>query len=92
MNNNEDRNKNMIEKIKRIMLSNPILYVFTKEYKSETEYIEFMKQHTDSFRLLPGSETEDEIMERLINMSKIESSINYKPTIVTKKKYVKKRN
>lgn len=88
MSNNED--KNMIEKIKRIMLSNPILYVFTKEYKTETEYIEFMKQHIDSFKLLPGSETEDEIMERLINMSKVESSINYNLLLSQRKNMLKK--
>lgn len=90
MSNNEDRNKNKIEKIKRIMLSNPILYVFTKEYKTETEYVEFMKQHIDSFKLLPGSETEDEIMERLINMSKIESSINYNLLLSQRKNMLKK--
>ncbi len=88
MNNNED--KNIIEKIKRIMLSNPILYVFTKEYKTETEYIEFMKQRIDSFKLLPGSETEDEIMERLINMSKVESSINYNLLLSQRKNMLKK--
>lgn len=88
MSNNED--KNIIEKIKRIMLSNPILYVFTKEYKTETEYVEFMKQHIDSFKLLPGSETEDEIMERLINMSKIESSINYNLLLSQRKNMLKK--
>lgn len=90
MNNNEDRNKNMIEKIKKIMLSNPILYIFTKEYKTETEYIEFMKQHIDSFKLLPGSETEDEIMERLINMPKVESSINYNLLLTQRKNMLKK--
>ena len=90
MNNIEEKNKNMTEKIKRIMLSNPILYVFTKEYKSGTEYIEFMKQHIDSFKLLPGSETEDEIMEKLINMSKIESSINYNLLLLQRKNMLKK--
>lgn len=72
MSNNKDRKKNIIKKIKSVMSSNPILYVFTKEYKKETEYIEFLKKHIDIFKLLPGSETEDEIMERLINMSKEE--------------------
>lgn len=90
MNNNKNRNKNMLEKIKRIMLSNPILYIFTKEYKTETEYIEFMKQHIDSFKLLPDSKTGDEIMERLINMSKIESSINYNLLLSQRKNMLKK--
>lgn len=90
MNNNESRNKNKLEKIKRIMLSNPILYIFTKEYKAETEYIEFMKQHIDSFKLLPGSETEDEITERLINISKIESNINYNLLLSQRKNMLKK--
>lgn len=90
MSTNNGKNNNLIKKMKRIILTNPVLNVFTKEYKNETEYIEFMKKHTDVFKIFPGSETEEEIMERLINMTTVESDINYNLLLYQRRNMLKK--
>lgn len=90
MSTNNGKNNNLIKKMKRIILTNPVLNVFTKEYKNETEYIEFMKKHTDVFKIFPGSEIEEEIMERLINMTTVESNINYNLLLSQRRNMLKK--
>jgi hypothetical protein len=43
----------------------PILQVFTKEYREETEYQIFMEKHKDMFRLNDNAEPIDNIIDRL---------------------------
>ena len=42
-----------------------ILEVFTKEYRKETEYCEFMEKHADCFKFKGECESVDEIVGRL---------------------------
>lgn len=81
----EDKNDNKIEKMKRMMSSNPILYTLTKEYKDETDYIQFMRKYIEDFKLSIGSETDDAIVERLMNMPAIEFDINYKQLLLQRR-------
>lgn len=59
-------------------LINPILQVFTKEYKEETEYQIFMEKHKDMFRLNDNAEPIDNIVDRL---KKKNFQSNFKVTI-----------
>ena len=54
-----------------------ILYVFSKEYKKEIEYREFMENNIDKFKLKEESESADEKIKRLQNIN-FKSNFNIK--------------
>ena len=45
--------------------NNPILQVFTKDYRDEIKYITFMEKNIDKIKLKSGSEDIDEKLARL---------------------------
>ena len=59
-------------------LLNPILQVFTKEYKKETEYQIFMEKHKNIFKLNDDSEPIEDKINRLKNKN---FHSNFKQTI-----------
>lgn len=48
---NEEKKQKRIPFIRKLIEKYPILEVFTKEYREETEYREFIKEHINDFRL-----------------------------------------
>ena len=59
-------------------LLNPILQVFTKEYKEETKYQIFMEKHKNMFKLIDNSEPIEDKINRLKNKN---FHSNFKQTI-----------
>ena len=50
-NNNSHKGKNLKEKISDFISNNVLLETFTKDYKRDCEYREFMKKHKQDFAL-----------------------------------------
>ena len=52
---------------KKPVYNNPVLQVFTKEFKNETDYINLMRNSVDSFKLKINECNEDEIFTSLMD-------------------------
>ena len=77
---------------KKTAYNNPVLQVFTKEFKNETEYINLMRNSVDSFKLENDNYSEDEIFTPLVDenyKSNFQFSI---PEESEKNEYVRKRS
>lgn len=55
--NPSDSRERLVDSIKKVIKTNLILEVFSKDYKDETEYREFMQEHIDDFKL--GSKSKE---------------------------------
>ena len=52
---------------KKPVYNNPVLQVFTKEFKNETDYINLMRNSVDSFKFKINECNEDEIFTSLMD-------------------------
>lgn len=74
--------KGIKNNIVRVCKKNPILYTFTKEYREEVKYDDFMKQHVDAFKLNAG---EFDVTETVNRLKAVNFESNFKmPELGTK--------
>lgn len=73
--NLQEEKQKRISLIRELIDKYPILEIFTKEYKEETEYREFMKEHINDFRL--GKKEEDNVVTSYLD-SHLEGGIKQK--------------
>lgn len=59
------------------ILNKPVLEVFTKKYRDETKYIEFIKRNIEQFKIKSNNENIDEIIR---NMKDLGYESNFKIT------------
>lgn len=74
---NIEKNIKMFNKIKQILKRNPILYVFSKEYKQETKYLELKQKMIPFIKLRSNDFDIDDALNPLIK-KKFKSNFNIK--------------
>ena len=76
-NNKNNKKRNLKEKIDDYVRKNNLLYTFTKDYKKDCEYREFMQKHKHAFALKPDNFDLEESI-KILKMNNFESNYDFR--------------